>query len=330
MTRSLTLLVCLIAGCTLGGPPAEPPVPPAPEDLSTWTVPELVPEAPLPPPQRSLPPATPPTAAEKVYAYVPGNIYTVPVSIGFPLDIQFGRGEQVHNVTDGDRAPCPTQEGASGTTAQAGAQNCRWDIQQGREGVGDAQRHHLFVAVKEPGLKNGLVITTTKQAYQITLESVKHSPIRILRWTYEQEPVEVTEMTPLPAGPLPPLDGPARYYVGFQLASRSGTAPTWMPRQIVDDGKKTYIIYPESVLFESVPLLRLMGPNGPQVVNARQYLNVLIVDQRIASAELRVGTGAHAEVVTIRRGALQMIHCPDSPECPRWPAAARALRRRVS
>jgi len=52
-----------------------------------------------------------------------------------------------------------------------------------------------------------------------------------------------------------------------------------MPRAVVDDGKKLYILYPEVTLFGTVPLVRLLGPNGPQLVNARQYLNVVIVDQ---------------------------------------------------
>jgi type IV secretion system protein VirB9 len=94
---------------------------------------------------------------------------------------------------------------------------------------------------------------------------------------------------------------------------------------VVDDGKKLYLIYPEVVLFESVPLLRLVGPNGPQLLNARQYLNVVIVDQLVGRAELRVGLGERAETVTITRGALRTITCPGDEACPVWPQAATAL-----
>ena len=59
-----------------------------------------------------------------------------------------------------------------------------------------------------------------------------------------------------------------------------------------------------------MPLVRLLGPNGPQLVNARQYLNVVIVDHLVARAELRVGLGEQAETVTITRGALRTIACP--------------------
>jgi type IV secretion system protein VirB9 len=259
----------------------------------------------------------PPTAAEKVYPYAPGGTYTVPVSVGFPLDIVFGRGEQIHNVTDGDRAP------------QAEGQTRRWEVRQGVEGLGATQRHHVFVTVTAPGLKNGLIITTTRRTLYVTVESVAKTPVRVLRWQDAPEPVEVVDIAETAKGLLPHPDTPASYHVGYNVASSRQPAPTWAPRQIADDGKKTYLIYPEVTLFETVPLVRIVGPNGPQVVNARQYLNVVILDQLIARAELRVGTGEHAEVVTISRGDLRTIRCPGDEHCPRWPDAARVLARRM-
>ena len=77
-----------------------------------------------------------------------------------------------------------------------------------------------------------------------------------------------------------------------------------------------------------MPVVRLIGPNGPQLVNARQYLNVVILDQLLARAELRVGLGEHAETVTIARGTLRTISCPGDEACPVWPHAAQALARR--
>ena len=93
--------------------------------------------------------------------------------------------------------------------------------------------------------------------------------------------------------------------------------------------KKTYIIYPEVALFETVPVLRLLGPNGPQLVNSRQYLNVVIVDQLVARLELRVGIGEHAQMVTITRGTLRTITCPGDEACPVWPRAAAVLAGRT-
>src|SRR2546422_9373798 len=87
-------------------------------------------------------------------------------------------------------------------------------------------------------------------------------------------------------------------------------------------------LFPYTTLFRSVPMLRLVGPNGPQLVNARQFLNVVILDQLVPRAELRVGIGEHAETVTITRGDLKTIACPGDAQCPVWPQAAQTLARR--
>src|SRR5262245_18159135 len=153
--------------------------------------------------------------------------------------------------------------------------------------------------------------------------SVTTSPIRVVRWQYPKDeaakPLHAKE-----PGLLPAPQEPRHYHVGYALVG-SKPPPSWQPRQVVDDGKKTYIIYPEVTLFETVPMLRLIGPNGPQLVNSRQFLNVVIVDQLVPRAELRVGLGEHAEPVTITRGALQTIRWPGDAACPVWPQAAHAL-----
>ena len=107
---------------------------------------------------------------------------------------------------------------------------------------------------------------------------------------------------------------------------RRARRPPGRRAHALDDGKKFYIIYPEIVLFGTVPLVRLIGPNGPQVVNSHQFLNVVILDLAdVPRVELRVGTGEQAELVTITRGPLRTIECPNDHDCPRWPAAARHL-----
>jgi type IV secretion system protein VirB9 len=154
----------------------------------------------------------------------------------------------------------------------------------------------------------------------------------VLRWHYPPDgpgaasPVEtVSESPPL----LPHPDQPMRYHVGYEVTV-SHPPPAWVPRHVVDDGKKLYIVYPEVTLFESVPLLRIVGPNGPQLVNSRQYLNVVIVDMLVARAELRVGIGERAQTVTITRGTLRTITCPGDEASPVWPRAATVLAGRSS
>jgi type IV secretory pathway VirB9-like protein len=312
VTLLLLIVLLLLWGCTQQAP-APAPAPPAPEDLSTWAVPELVqPARPLPEVLKTV--ERKPTAAEKVYDFAPGGTYQAPVMVGFPLDLLLGHDEEIRNYSGGD--PELIAEGQQAT---------RWEVKLGVSGKDTTAAQHMFIRATEPGLKMGLVITTTKRTYYMTCESVKVSPIRVVRWRYAPEPAPAPP--PPEPGLLPDPQEPRHYHVGYELAA-SKPAPSWTPRQVVDDGKKTYIVFPEVTLFETVPMLRLIGPNGPQLVNSRQYLNVVIVDQLVARGELRVGIGEHAETVTITRGQLQTIACPGDPSCPVWPAAAQVLARK--
>jgi type IV secretory pathway VirB9-like protein len=304
-----TLIVCLLAGCTPAEPPT-PPVVPMAEDLSAWIVPEVV-HTRAPVAVRHVPHERPPSAAEKVYPYTAGETYRVPVAPGFPLDIVFSRGEQVHNLTDGDRAP------------QGEGHTRRWEARQGVSGTGESQRHHVFVTVTEPGLKNGLTVTTTARSYYITLESVPRTPIRVLRWQEDPEAAAAVTGAQQAPGLLPDPEIPTYYHTGYMVTSDHQSLPPWTPRQVLDSGTKMFLIYPEVTLFETVPLVRAIGPNGPMLINSRQYLNVVILDQLAPRLELRVRIGEDAEVVTITRGRLKTITCPDDAACPQWPQAAR-------
>src|SRR5499426_3612398 len=309
---ALAVSLALLAGCVKEEPPL-PGTPPPPEDLSTWSLPALVqPEARKPLP--TVAEERKPTAAEKLYDYAPGGTYQALVMVGFPLDILFERGEEIRNYSGGDPE-----------LLEQGQQANRWEVKPGASGRDATMRPHLFLRATEPGLKMGLVITTTKRIYYLTCASVKVSPIRAIRWKYADEPNPQTP--PVEPSLLPHPDTPRQYHVGYQVAT-SQPVPPWVPRHIVDDGTKLYIVYPEITLFKSVPLVRKIGPNGPQLVNSRQFLNTVILDELPARVELRVGTGTYAETVTITQGQLRTISCPGDPDCPVWPAAAAQISAR--
>src|SRR5262249_11889354 len=144
-------------------------------------------------------------------------------------------------------------------TPGEGNQKTQWGIKEGAGGIWGTGRQHIFLTASKPRLTTGLLITSTLRPYYLTLKKVAKSPIPTVRWRY---PVEVAAVQPVQEpGLLPDPAQPRQYHVGYEI---KGTKPDWQPRYVLDDGKKTYIIYPEVTLFETVPMLRLIGPNGPQ------------------------------------------------------------------
>lgn len=297
--------ITLLAGCA-GSQPAVK-APPVAEDLSQagWSSPVVTPPS-EPPRPVAREPRTARSTRERVFAYVAGDVYTVSVPLGAPMDIVLQPGERIHNLVGGDRTTAP--DGQEGSPP--------WEVKDGLSGAGAEARPHVFVTAAKAGLRTGLAITTTVRTYYLELRSVGSAAVRSVRWTYPDDLMR-TARAPEPS-PLPDPTRPRRYHVPYTIQA-SHPRPPWSPRQVVDDGWKTYLIFPPTVTTIDAPLVRLVGPNGPEVINARQVGSVMVLDRIIQRVELRVGTGDRAEVVTVQRETPRTIQCPGHDECPVWP-----------
>ena len=60
-----------------------------------------------------------------------------------------------------------------------------------------------------------------------------------MRWTYDDAPVLPVQAQGKPRL-LPDPTQPQAYHVGY-VVQASTPAPTWTPRQVVDDGRKSYL-----------------------------------------------------------------------------------------
>ena len=286
---------------------ALPWVPPMPEQLSTWSAPLVVPLPPVPE-VAAVPAPVPVRAAapnERLYDYAISTEYEVPVPLGWPVDMVLEPGEVVHTIVGGDRAPL------------ADGEPPRWEVKEGQSETQYTPVQHMFFVATHVGQKLGVIVATSRRTYYLTLKSVAKTEVRAIRWRYPAPPVSPVVEAKAPRL-LPDPDQPHRLHVGYVVAAKD-PVPEWAPRQVVDDGRKMYILLPPTTRFAVAPLVRGRGPNGPFIVSARHMDTVIILDQIIGHLELRYGEGETAEVVTVTRGPLTMIVCPGTDQCPEWP-----------
>jgi type IV secretion system protein TrbG len=307
--RRWWMLCCLcLVGCA--STPEVVKAPPLAEDLLGWSTPTLVAEEPVAPEDPVGSPMAS-SAKARVLPYKPGESYKVDVGVGVPLDIVLQAGEEIHNIVGGDRTPADGQDNTP-----------RWEVQQGYSGLGKSGQPHVFLAATGPALTTALVITTTKRTYYLDCRSVAKTPVRWVRWHYAEEPRMVKPPKPRL---LPDPLASRRYHVGYTIAT-SDPKPIWTVRQVVDTGDKTYLLFPPTVTAIDAPLVRLVGPNGPELLNSRMVGSVLVLDRLINRLELRLGVGETAETVTVQRKAPVTINCPGDERCPVWPHGPTASR----
>jgi len=264
-------------------------------------MPEVVQEAPAEP--AVVVPPRPAGPNERVFRYHPGVEYRINVQLGWPVNIMMEPGEVIHNIVGGDRAPL--QEGEAP----------RWEVKEGKSESASTPIAHIFVAASHTGQRQGIVVTTDRRTYHLTVVCLAVTPVRAVRWTYPDTPIVAQPKKPTI---FPDATAGQQYHIGYRINTQ-GQVPDWSPARVLDDGKKMYLLFPRPMLYQAAPLVRGIGPQGPQLVNSRQRGNVIIVDHLAGRLELRVGAGEHAEVVTITRDHLQRITCPGHDECPSWP-----------
>jgi type IV secretion system protein VirB9 len=238
-----------------------------------------------------------------VYEWKDGQEYSALVAVRTPLLVVLQAGERIADV------------GQDRTVIPEGEQKSPWDIV--KSVAYSPPRPVVQIQATQPGLSMGVNITTDKRIYLLHVRSVGASWIRVVRWDYGPEPVKTAAKPRC----LPDPSGPHVYYGGYTIQpANAAKPPVWTPRQVVHDQEgKTYIIFPPYLTTVSSPLLRLVESTGPRVVNYKQCGTVYRLEGLFDLAELRLGSGEHAEVVRIHRGTPQRISCPGDVQCPVWP-----------
>lgn len=221
--------------------------------------------------------------AVQVYPYSDGalfQVYTAPERV---TDIALQSGETLGAVASGDTV--------------------RWAIGDTSSGAGAEKRTHILVKPFNAGLATNLVITTDRRTYHLALSSVASTGMAAVSWSYPQDALIALMRTEAAAQAAAPIA------TGLQIEQLhfnydiSGDRPAWRPLRAFDDGRQTFIEFPESLAVGEAPPLFLVDAKGDaQLVNYRLHGRFYVVDRLFDVAELRLGT-KHQQFVRVSRTA---------------------------
>ena len=221
--------------------------------------------------------------AVQVYPYADGLLFQVYAAPGRVTDIALQPGETLVSVASGDTV--------------------RWVIGDTTSGMGADKRIHVLVKPFTVGLATNLVILTDRRTYHLALASTAATAMAALSWTYPHDALialkraseEAAATAPIAAG----LDI-ERLRFDYVI---TGDKPAWRPLRAFDDGRQTFIEFPETLAVgEAPPLFVVDRKRDAQLVNYRLRGRYYVVDRLFDAAELRLGT-KHQDVVRISRAA---------------------------
>ncbi len=209
-------------------------------------------------------------SARLVYAYAPGAIFELYANPAFVSAVLLQPGESV--------------------TAMAAGDTSRWMVTQAETGGELEPRAVVLVKPRESGLRTNIVVVTTRRTYLIEANATAGAGYAAeLSWTYPQ-----TNLAPDAA-----IEA---FHFNYRVRVVRGRRPVWTPERVFDDGRRTYIDFPEAVASAELPPLFVIGPDGDELVNYRVEGRRFVVDRLFDAAELRLGLHAPV-VVRIDHGA---------------------------
>lgn len=228
--------------------------------------------------------------AAQVFPYETGRVFevwTAPLRI---TTISLEVGETITNKASGDTE--------------------RWMIGDTTSGTGATLQTHILVKPYRAAIATNMVVTTNRRVYLLSLRAAESADAfnSAVTWTHPQPlPNSGIKTTKAPLA----INGPLGRTADIETLNQNyrikagWSRPPWTPISVSDDGRQTFITFPESLGSTEAPPLFVIADNGEaQLVNWRKQGNVYVVDRLFQKAELRLG-GANPRVVKIERKEAQ-------------------------
>ena len=219
--------------------------------------------------------------AAQIYPFDEGAIYQVLTAPGVVTDIALQPGENLVAVAAGDTV--------------------RWVIGDTSSGSGPDKRTHVLVKPFSSGLATNLVITTDRRSYHLQLNATARTALAVLSWSYPADAlIAVRRATAAAEVAAPVAQGLTVEDLRFNY-SVIGDRVVWRPIRAFDDGRQTFVEFPQDLAVGEAPPLFVISATGEaELVNYRVRGRFYVVDRIFDAAELRLGTKKQQVVRIIR------------------------------
>jgi type IV secretion system protein TrbG len=179
----------------------------------------------------------------------------------------------------------------------------RWSIGGGVSKTGGVDTQHLYLKPSEEGLETTLIINTDRRIYHLIIKSFKDTFMLAVMWRYpgfglpydfltennqkkgssDQGKTQGENQSESSAATFG-ID-PALMSTDYTVSYPKNNPPEWLPTLVVDDGNKTYIVLPETVIHHELPAV--FGENG-EIVNFRVKDNIFVIDRLMRKMQLKL------------------------------------------
>jgi len=218
------------------------------------------------------------------YSYETGTLYQVYAAPMRITDITLEPGEKV------------VGQPAAGDVV-------RWVLALGKSVQGGLEQWHVYLKPTRADLETNIAINTDRRSYMLELRSTAEAYMAAVTWRYPEEEMARLQAQEAEAASesrnSSPVVGLDALNFNYLVHVEKGE-PTWAPVQVFDDGRRTFIRFPEAMLVREAPALFVLRNKETQLVNYRVKNDFYVVDRLIDSAELRVGQ-QDQEIVRITR-----------------------------
>lgn len=185
----------------------------------------------------------------------------------------------------------------------------RWIIAPAGAGQGAGVTPMIVLKPKQPGLDTNLLVTTDRRAYYLRLISKPEEYLarvafaypddEVRRWQVHLAQEEQRRKAERDAVQVSPVESIESLYFDYRIESAD---PHIRPVRVVDDGKKTFIQMTPDAAHREAPVLVVIGPDGPEMVNYRVKGDMYIVDRLFERGALLLGVGKKGQRTEIIRG----------------------------